>query len=209
MNPIQLQHLLDHPDQLEDLYRTQPAAFRKAMASLDPDSLSHPVVLTWKARLEYGQRDATWGTRREWIAVLMLSLVAGLLAKLPDFLPLDAERYYPRNLSFIAMAMLSVYFAWKHTLPLLHWMGLAAVLGLSAVYINLLPGGDDSDTLILACLHMPLILWATAGLELHRQRMAHSRTATGVHALPRRPGRHGRGADDCRRHTLRGDRGTL
>jgi hypothetical protein len=163
MNPIQIQHLLDHPDQLEDLYRTQPAAFRKALASLDPDSLSHPVVLTWKARLEYGQRDATWGTRREWIAVLMLSLIAGLLAKLPDFLPLDAERYYPRNLSFIAMAMLSVYFAWKHTLPLLHWMGLAAVLGLSAVYINLLPGGDDSDTLILACLHMPLILWALLG----------------------------------------------
>jgi hypothetical protein len=48
---------------------------------------------------------------------------------------------------------------------------------LSAVYINLLPGGDDSDTLILACLHMPLILWALlAGSFTGRQwRMAEKR----------------------------------
>jgi hypothetical protein len=34
---------------------------------------------------------------------------------------------------------------------------------ISAIYINLLPGDDSNDTFILACIHLPLLLWAGLG----------------------------------------------
>ena len=33
----------------------------------------------------------------------------------------------------------------------------------SVLYINFLPNNNQSDTLILACLHLPLFLWAVLG----------------------------------------------
>ena len=39
----------------------------------------------------------------------------------------------------------------------------SAAFLVSVIYINLLPGDSKSDTLILACIHLPLFLWACLG----------------------------------------------
>jgi hypothetical protein len=68
-------------------------------------------------------------------------------------------------MGFIVFPLLSAYFAWKQQLPMKRILPLVAAFGLSLLYINVLPGGDlETDTLILACIHLPLFLWSMTGL---------------------------------------------
>jgi len=45
-----------------------------------------------------------------------------------------------------------------------HLMMSLLVFALSALYINLLPVAEESDSFVLACIHLPLMLWCLYGL---------------------------------------------
>src|SRR5690606_17430307 len=85
--------------------------------------------------------------------------------KLPDIFSIDPEFFYPRNLSFIFFPMLAVYFAWKQKLDIKGMAIVAVSIVISVIYINLLPENPSSDTLILACIHLLLFLWAIFGFS--------------------------------------------
>lgn len=154
---------LDNPHYLEQLYRTDKSTFRKAFASLYPQVETNLLAKAWHERLSYSQEGLAWGTGRDRMLVLLGSLLAILLAKLPALLSLANEYYYPRNIGFIAFPLLIGYFAWKQHIPRQTGIILAVLMGLAAVYINWLPQASTSDTLILACLHLPLWLWSLLG----------------------------------------------
>ncbi|MDO8494588.1 MAG: cupin domain-containing protein [Deltaproteobacteria bacterium] len=97
--------------------------------------------------------------------VVLLAVCAGLIAKLPDLIGFDnLEFFYTRNVGFIVFPALAVYYALiqKTSLKII-----ATVLGIfagAAAAINLLPDLDRSDTIILATLHLPLLLWVVTGV---------------------------------------------
>lgn len=158
-----LKNNIGNPRELEKLYRENKNQFKKAFDVLWPEIQEHPAAQYWYERLHYETREIAWGGGKELIVVLILSALAGILAKFPDLTGLKPDDYYPRNISFIIFPVLSVYFAWKQQLKRRYWFIFAGIVALSAVYINLIPSGNTYDTFILACIYLPLVQWSVLG----------------------------------------------
>lgn len=155
---------LDNPAQLEKLYREDKPAFKRAFNVLLPELKDNNLVSFWNERLNYESESIKWGTSRELLFVIIASLVAGLIAKLPAIFSIDQEFFYPRNIGFIIFPVLTVYFAWKNRLSTGKIAFIAGMTLIGLLFINFLPDVKKSDTLILSCIHLPLFLWSLLGL---------------------------------------------
>ncbi|WP_242928653.1 hypothetical protein [Pontibacter vulgaris] len=159
-----LTHLND-PGQLERLYRNNKTPFIQEFRTIYPELKGTLLADFWNERLNYEGDEISWGTGKDLLLVLIASLLAGTIAKLPAFLPISEEFFYPRNIGFIVFPLLTAYFAWKNNLAKNRLALLGGVTIISLLYINLLPGNtNESDTLVLACLHLPVLLWAMLGV---------------------------------------------
>jgi hypothetical protein len=81
--------------------------------------------------------------------------------QLPDLAHLSHDRYFPRNMSFFVMPGIGAYFAYKQRLGLRELLWPIATLVASILFINLLP--EKSTTLLLTCLHIPILIWLAVG----------------------------------------------
>ncbi|WP_353719116.1 hypothetical protein [Dyadobacter sp. 676] len=158
----------DNPLQLEKLYRGNKPTFKAAFNAVYPQLRSNPLAEGWYQRLNFSPEELSpgtmaWGSPAERTFVVAASLFSAFIAKLPELLSLDNEFFYPRNAGLIVLPMLMAYFAWKYNASR-KTCGLVAGLVLaSATFINLLPQNTSSDTLVLACMHLPLWLWSLLG----------------------------------------------
>ncbi|MCB2407707.1 hypothetical protein [Hymenobacter lucidus] len=157
-----LAHLND-PRQLERLYQADKRTFKRAFNALYPELGNQVLAGYWKERLSFAGQDISWGSGKDLLFVLLASLLAGGIAKLPMLLALDENVFYPRNIGFILFPMLTAFFAWKNNLDKGKTALVVGAILLGAVYINSLPLAENSDTLILACLHLLLFLWSILG----------------------------------------------
>lgn len=155
---------IDQPAQLERLYRKDKSGFKKAFNELYPEIKDNTLVGYWNERLNFTSDEILWGTRNDLIFVIIASLIAGTIAKLPALFAINEDFFYPRNIGFIVFPALMVYFAWKNKLPTPKVVFLAGVTLVGLIFINLLPNVKHSDTLILSCAHLALFLWAALGI---------------------------------------------
>ncbi|WP_017730517.1 DUF4153 domain-containing protein [Nafulsella turpanensis] len=154
---------LNNPAQLEKLYRSNRGPFKQEFSTLYPELKGNALADFWNERLNYESDEINWGTGREFLFVVVASLLAGFIAKLPAVLSVSEEFFYQRNIGFIFLPLLTAYFAWKNSLPLKQIAAICGVMLFSLIYINVLPASDQSDTLLLACIHLPLLLWVLLG----------------------------------------------
>ncbi|MDF2158587.1 hypothetical protein [Algoriphagus sp. CAU 1675] len=154
---------LDQADKLEKLYRSNKSSFKEEFNELYPQLKGQPLAEFWHERLNYETDTISWGSAKEWKFVALAALLAGLLAKFPAIFFLEEQFFYPRNLGFVVFPFVSAYFLWKTQTSRKTIGILAVVMAIAALYINLLPDNKESDTLILACMHLPLLLWAILG----------------------------------------------
>ena len=117
----------------------------------------------WNERLNFESDEISWGTKNELVFVIIASFIAGFIAKLPQFFGFTEEFFYQRNFAFIVFPLLAAYFAWKQNVSTKKITVASIAILVSVLYINFLPNNNQSDTLILACLHLPLFLWAVLG----------------------------------------------
>ena len=113
------------------------------------------------------------------LVVVVASIVAAIIAKLPAILGLAEEAFYVRNVGFIVFPVLAGYFAWKNKVSRLNISIIGMVFLLCAIFINLLPD-VESDVTTLSCIHLLLLLWAVLGFafvgsinSLHEKRLAY------------------------------------
>ena len=92
---------LDNPGQLERLYRADKPTFKRAFKALYPELKDNTLVGFWNERLNFPREEVSWGTSKDLVFVIIASLLAGVIAKLPAFLPIGEEFFYPRNIGFI------------------------------------------------------------------------------------------------------------
>jgi len=156
---------LTDPRILEKLYRDNKMSFKKTFNSLYPEIQENTTAQFWNERLNFEQEGITWGSARELVFILIAAFTAGMIARIPFWAGVEEEFFYPRNLAFIFLPMLVIYFAWRNNLPSNRFIGAAVAIIASAIYINLLPGNISTDTLNLACIHMPLFIWAILGFS--------------------------------------------
>ena len=157
-----LTHLND-PRELEKLYRTNKGQFKREFSTLYPELKGNTLADFWNERLNYESDEINWGTGRELIFVIIASLIAGVIAKLPAFLSISEDFFYPRNIGFILFPALSAYFAWKNGLSTGKIALIAGATLAGLIFINSLPDVQKSDTLILSCIHLVLVLWCVLG----------------------------------------------
>lgn len=160
----QIRTYLNQPAQLEKLYRKDKAGFKQAFNALYPEIQASTLADYWNERLNFTSDEISWGTKTDLTFVILASLFAGIVAKLPAIFSFSEDFFYPRNIGFIAFPVLTVYFAWKNKLS---WGTIALLSGTTLaglIFINLLPDVKKSDTLILSCVHLILLLWSVLGV---------------------------------------------
>lgn len=162
---------IDNPQELEKLYRTDKSSFKREFNLLYPDLKENKLADFWNERLNYESPDIYWGSRGELAFVIIASLFAGLIAKIPAYMQVDEIFFYTRNAGFVIFPILTFYFAWKNKLSANKILIAAAAILISVIFINMLPLNDKSDTLILSCIHLPLFLWCVLGLAFTGSRL--------------------------------------
>lgn len=156
---------LNEPRQLEKLYRTNKMQFKQAFSTLYPQLSENVIANFWNERLNYEVDERNKSTARELLVMTIISLIAGVIAKLPFILKIDQEFFYQRNIGFIIFPVLSAYFAWKHKLSIGKIIIIGGIILAGLFFINTLPVYDKSDTIILSCIHLLMVLWAVLGFS--------------------------------------------
>jgi len=154
---------LDDPKQLEKLYQDNKTSFKAEFNLLFPEHNENKLLQYWDERLNYQGSEISWGSKKEFIFVLVLSLIAGCLASIPSFFKIDSEFFYTRNISLIIFSILATYFCWKNRLPKKKIIITGVVFLIPLIFINLLPANNNSNTLILSLFHIPIFLWTVVG----------------------------------------------
>jgi len=160
---------LDNPKQLEKLYRDNKTTFKRAFDLIYPEIKDKPVAQVWFERLNFENEGISWGINNELTFVVLAAFMAGFLAKIPEFIKtIDADFFYPRNIALIVFPLMTAYFLWRQKSNKKSIIISSVIILLSALYINFLPDNDkskESQTLILACIHLPLFLWTVLGFS--------------------------------------------
>lgn len=93
----------------------------------------------------------------------LVILLAGSIVKLPAVFHWDEEFFFPRNIGFIVFPFIMGYFSWKRHVSLNSLIIPVILLIGTGIYINLLPNNNNSDTLTLSCIHLPILVWSLVG----------------------------------------------
>ncbi|MEV4657294.1 permease prefix domain 1-containing protein [Micromonospora sp. NPDC049301] len=144
----------------------------KRMGSLDELSREfareHSERL-WKQLVLPAEPDAPTAarSRRELPVMVLCAAVAALAIKVPSWFGLGLEddgSFYARNFSLFALPALAAYFAWRRRVGPRVIGALAVLFVLGAVAANAYPLADDSQTMVLTAIHLPIALWLVVGV---------------------------------------------
>ena len=162
---------LENPEALERLYRNSPELFSNSFDEVLHAHPASPILGAWQARLQFEKpvlspsKTSFLHRPSEIMLIILLGLVGGTLARIPFIWEsINENLFYPRNLAFFVMPALACYFLVKNTVDKRLVAGLGIVFLGASVFINALPDITSSDTIALACLHMPFFLWTLVGV---------------------------------------------
>ena len=160
---------IDNPEQLENLYRTNEKSFEKAFFEIYPEIANFKMSSFWKARLEYKRNKEEVKSKSENLNILFLviaSLLTGFLIKLPQLFDISYEYlFYEKNAGLIVFFGLSLFlFLTKQRVTKQHLIISILLFIAAAFYVNILPHNNDSQTINLIYIHLPLLLWCLYGL---------------------------------------------
>jgi len=145
----------------------------KRMGSLDELSREfareHAERL-WKQLVLPAEPDAPAAvrSRREFRVMVLCAVVAALAIKVPGWFGLDMSGddagFYARNISLFALPALAAYFSWQRRVGPRVIGVLALLFVLGAVAANVYPMADDSQSIVLTAIPLPLALWLVIGI---------------------------------------------
>ncbi|HZN74469.1 MAG TPA: permease prefix domain 1-containing protein [Micromonosporaceae bacterium] len=119
----------------------------------------------WRQLVLAGGPDApaSTGSARELVIMISCAVAAAIGIKLPDLFDVT-ETFYVRNLSLFALVPLAAYFAVRRRIGLAGTGILLAFFALGGLAANVFPLGEESQSLVLTAIHLPLALWLVVGL---------------------------------------------
>ena len=87
---------IDNPAQLEKLYRENNAEFKKQFNVIYPNYKDKVGLQVWNERLNYESEKVTLGSKNEISAVIILILVGGLIANIPNITGINEESFFQK-----------------------------------------------------------------------------------------------------------------
>ncbi len=154
---------IDHPEQLEKLYRKDNSAFIKSFNQIYPEYKNHQNIQFWNLRLNYKEEKISLGVKKELWVVIILAIVAGLYANISNLPKVNPELFFLRNTSFLILPFVAMYFLWKQQVAVHKIIIIGGIIATLAFYINMLPNAPQSSSLNLVYIHMPMLLWSILG----------------------------------------------
>ncbi len=154
---------INNPKELEKLYRHHKIQFQGAFKAIYPGLNEHATIQIWHERLNFEQEEIGWGRKNEFLFVVVAAFITGLLAKIPWFLGINYEYFIIKDTGLVVFPVLMAYFSWRQKASIQQLIVPTVLVLLSAVYINFLPNNATSDSIILACIHLPIFLWTILG----------------------------------------------
>jgi hypothetical protein len=149
--------------QLEKLYRENNAEFKKQFNEIYPNYKDKIGLQVWNERLNYESEKLALGSKNEISAVIILILVGGLIANIPNLTGINEESFFSKNVALIVFSILSAYFIWRQQINLNKILIPVVAIVMSAIYVNLIPNYNKSDSAMLVGIHLPLFLWSILG----------------------------------------------
>jgi len=150
-------------EQLERLYRMDKVEFSNSFKSIYPEIKDNPIAKFWYERLNYSKTELNWGNKNQILFIIIGSLLAGMVAKIPSIFAIAEEFFYQRNIGFIVFPFLTAYFAWSNKLPFKKVIILGMLILIGILFINSIPLANSSDIMILSSIHLVLFLWCILG----------------------------------------------
>jgi hypothetical protein len=145
----------------------------KRMGSLDELSREfareHSERL-WKQLVLSGDTDgpaAGSRSRRDLLGTLLFAAGAAVSVKAPELFGADLDEdaaFYAANASLLVLPWLAGFLAWRRRAAPALIGALLALFALGAVAANAYPLAEDSQSLVLTCIHLPIALWFAVGL---------------------------------------------
>lgn len=161
---------MDNAGELERLYNENPGQFAVCFDKVFKANPESVIFKVWNERLHFkyikDEIPKKGYMPDNVFLVIVLSLFAGTIAKLPDFVKtMNGELFYSRNMGFIVLPILALYFIIKNPPGRKIIICIAAFFIGSLIYINALPNLKSSHSIVLSCIHLPFFLWSLTGLS--------------------------------------------
>ena len=102
--------------------------------------------------------------KQELIVLILLVFISGVIAKVPFLFNIDPELFYPRNIVTIVFPTLITYLSLRYKFNLYRWLIYLVISFITIIFLNLIPGGDNSDTFFLSSIHSLFFLLSICGL---------------------------------------------
>jgi hypothetical protein len=112
-----------------------------------------------------GNNELDLGKKNEFVFIALAILIAGFIAKIPQLQGVREDLFYEKNVSFIFLPLLMIYFNWKNQLSWNYLIFPFVVISLSLVYVNILPNSEKSDSNSLIYFHLPILTWILLGFS--------------------------------------------
>lgn len=164
-------HLRDQIVELEEAGLAPDEAFLIAVKRMgSTDAVSSEFAKEHSDRLwkQLAPQPGAGAPSRDLLVMIGFACAAAAAVKAPAIFGLsltDDGEFYARNVSLFALAPLAGYFAWRRGLPAARALRLLAPpFVAAAVVVNAYPFEKDSDTEVLAALHLPIALWMLVGV---------------------------------------------
>jgi hypothetical protein len=160
---------IDNPEQLEKLYRADEKGFENAFFEIYPEISEKKISDFWKVRLEFSRKkeNSVKARKTDILLLILTCIVTGILIKIPNLfnIKLTDFLFYEKNAGLIVLFGLSAYsFLTKKFYKTKHLIISISIFIISALFINLLPSNRDSQSINLAYIHLPIMIWCLYGL---------------------------------------------
>lgn len=160
---------IENPEKLEQIYQSDKKSFEKEFAEIYSEISNSQLIEFWKIRLGFDKKKVESASfqKEDILYLLLSSFLAFFLIKIPQIFGFNFESslFYEKNAGLIILFSLSFYLFF--TKKNLEFNKIALSLGVfivSAIYINLLPNDINSNSINLAFIHLPLMLWCLYGI---------------------------------------------
>jgi hypothetical protein len=163
MSNNQIINYLDQPIELERLYRGHPKQFHAWLSEALIDYPESETLKVWHARLTYSTFKLNPGDNVKLLFVIVVSLLSVFLIKLPAYFPISDDWFYPRFVPLIVFTSLIAYFFASTTISNHLKKFIIGSLVLSMIVMLLLPNDQDSASIVMSQIHLPMLLgWLLA-----------------------------------------------